>query len=668
MRQRLILLLWLFLIVVVGLAWAFSPGQLTVIFTALAAFAALATAIKWPVKPRPPSPEESRETAQRLAGLMRKQLEKEPQRRQVNDPMPIGWRVEARPDASTVSASADVTFSDPLAGLIATFIARPRPVVVVGAPGSGKTVLCARFAHELLLADTSSVPFVLQISSWDAKEKISDWIIGSLLQEYAFLGRKVAEGLITHKLVLPILDGLDEIAENQQAYFLRAVDGSPSVRDAFILTCRTEEFHRANSLRALRGATVVRMLPMEAESVAEYLLEAIAGQELHRWEPVLARLVESPEGPLATTLANPLMLFLMLASYENPGTDPAELLDKGTFDTAERITGRLLDIFVPRMFEPRLPYEQDDANAPAVEWRRDQAERWLTFLASDLRRRGTRNLAWWELHDAVPRPVFVAVGMLLGGFGAGMLSWVMFGVAFGSGTALYGLLFGLGVGMTAGLAYTFIRQEPPRQFRARKLRRQDMTADRLLRDLGFGVVGVLAGIVIIGQGYGHTIGTVSGLVLGLTFSLVRRFTEPAEPLDAVSPDSVLRADRLLVLSACMLGGLVGGLIGGLLTGLYGAPSGFRWPALSAVSTTLLGAGFGLLLTGTGLGLLVMAGSAWGRFVTTRMWLAVRRLTPLRLMTFLRDAQRLGILRQVGPLYQFRHAFLQDHLAEKAPRP
>ncbi|MGW3820473.1 hypothetical protein [Streptomyces sp. NPDC005046] len=32
------------------------------------------------------------------------------------------------------------------------------------------------------------------------------------------------------------------------------------------------------------------------------------------------------------------------------------------------------------------------------------------------------------------------------------------------------------------------------------------------------------------------------------------------------------------------------------------------------------------------------------------------------MAFLDDAHRLGLLRTVGPVYQFRHAELQDHLA------
>ena len=45
------------------------------------------------------------------------------------------------------------------------------------------------------------------------------------------------------------------------------------------------------------------------------------------------------------------------------------------------------------------------------------------------------------------------------------------------------------------------------------------------------------------------------------------------------------------------------------------------------------------------------------------WLAMRRQAPLHLMGFLDDAYRRGILRQVGGVYQFRHAHVQAHLAE-----
>jgi hypothetical protein len=48
-------------------------------------------------------------------------------------------------------------------------------------------------------------------------------------------------------------------------------------------------------------------------------------------------------------------------------------------------------------------------------------------------------------------------------------------------------------------------------------------------------------------------------------------------------------------------------------------------------------------------------------VAARVWLAGRSRLPAKLMPFLDDAYRRGVLRQVGAVYQFRHARLQEHL-------
>jgi hypothetical protein len=46
-------------------------------------------------------------------------------------------------------------------------------------------------------------------------------------------------------------------------------------------------------------------------------------------------------------------------------------------------------------------------------------------------------------------------------------------------------------------------------------------------------------------------------------------------------------------------------------------------------------------------------------------LALRWHTPVRLLRFLDDARQRDVLRTVGPVYQFRHARLQDRLAVAA---
>ncbi|MEV0161656.1 hypothetical protein [Nonomuraea fuscirosea] len=56
------------------------------------------------------------------------------------------------------------------------------------------------------------------------------------------------------------------------------------------------------------------------------------------------------------------------------------------------------------------------------------------------------------------------------------------------------------------------------------------------------------------------------------------------------------------------------------------------------------------------------------YLITLTCLSVRRRTPIRLMAFLQDAHRLGLLRQTGAVYQFRHIDLQKRLAALGTSP
>jgi hypothetical protein len=68
--------------------------------------------------------------------------------------------------------------------------------------------------------------------------------------------------------------------------------------------------------------------------------------------------------------------------------------------------------------------------------------------------------------------------------------------------------------------------------------------------------------------------------------------------------------------------------------------------------------------------LALAACAWPHYTVARLLIAARGQLPWRLQSFLAEAHRLGILRQVGPVYQFRHARLRERLAHHAqlPRP
>src|SRR4051812_35111040 len=58
---------------------------------------------------------------------------------------------------------------------------------------------------------------------------------------------------------------------------------------------------------------------------------------------------------------------------------------------------------------------------------------------------------------------------------------------------------------------------------------------------------------------------------------------------------------------------------------------------------------------------MLGSGAWLSYILTSCRLAATGKLPLRLMDFLDDAHRLGLLRTTGPAYQFRHAEFHDHL-------
>jgi hypothetical protein len=82
----------------------------------------------------------------------------------------------------------------------------------------------------------------------------------------------------------------------------------------------------------------------------------------------------------------------------------------------------------------------------------------------------------------------------------------------------------------------------------------------------------------------------------------------------------------------------------------------------AQSLGIIGALATAVAIGLPFGLMAGLGSPGDVYLLVKIRLSLTGQLPWRLMSFLEDAHRLGLLRQVGPTYQFRHADLQDRLA------
>jgi hypothetical protein len=93
---------------------------------------------------------------------------------------------------------------------------RPGRLVVLGEPGSGKTVLALHLLLDLLdhrhdhAAVPQPVPVRVNAASWNVETHFSTWLAESLAADYGLLP-PVARRLVEDGRVLPVLDGLDEM-------------------------------------------------------------------------------------------------------------------------------------------------------------------------------------------------------------------------------------------------------------------------------------------------------------------------------------------------------------------------------------------------------------------------------------------------------------------------
>jgi len=382
------------------------------------------------------------------------------------------------------------------------------------------------------------------------------------------------------------------------------------------------------------------------------------------------------------------MVDLARIVYGRPGADPVELL---AAEDADSLEGQLLDSFLPNAYaKVPEPPGRNPKTSPSGKYTAAQATRWLGFLARHLERARSRDLAWWQLYRAVPAGTRAGlVGLLIAVFFLAT-GWVDDGPAL---AAIYALSFG-GAGY---LTHRFGRAPEP-------LRTELRFAGAGRKFAGRFAAGAVTG-TLLGLGWSLATGLVVFLALafGLVFAVHVWLAKPVDASRVSSPKSILRNERtgaialsfsFLIslglfdgmafaftaqtrflpvfggrydLALAIAGGLAGTLFGyfmgrgvaAVCYGLAGAIAGGQ--VFPAATDPVLPFVTGLCFGG-GIGLAVLATRAWGNYFIHHLWLAATGRLPWRLMHFLDDAHRRGVLRQAGGVYQFRHARVQERLA------
>lgn len=674
----------------------------------------------------PPAPARSHsplaDEADALAREIKRRWRREEAQRRVHHPfaLPVRWqqvsagladRSENTQHLAPGDTSPDVDLSGDLRRVAEVYRRiRSGRLAVLGRAGSGKSILAIRFALDLLDARASSdrIPVIFSLGSWDPNTiALRDWLIDRLLRDFPHLARRVPSGkslaadLLDDDLILPVLDGFDEVAKGLRREALEALN-----RTALPLVLTSRQYEFAEAVRAahapLASAVVVELCDLALDDLQHYLprtAPALPGtpgpdEPGATWDTVLdeARTTGSAAGAhLAAALSTPLMIALARTMYsDTPDRNPGELLDTTRFPDAHAIEEHLLAGFVPTVYQRRALERPDNGRPHRARWDPEQAQRWLGYLAHHLVRldRERQDLAWWELGTSMRRSSRTLIIGFLGGLAFGVTTAIgnipvdLVATSHGLGFAIVrglvvGLLHGLAAGLLFGLVYWYasereaFKPSPVRiKLSAGTRQTRGNVGARFVVGLGCGLAVAFMLVLIdrgvvgpLGLGDGQSSGGltaellfISGLALGAgaVFGLTALFEAPVRTESVVNPADLLGIDRQNVVFHLLAWALVIGLGAGLLNGIvYGPLRGLEVGTVFGLESAFgAGLGYGLSLT------------AWGQWVAlSRIWLPLTGRLPWALIAFLDDAHQRGVLRQSGAVYQFRHARIQSHLSQ-----
>ncbi|MFE1797747.1 NACHT domain-containing protein [Streptomyces sp. NPDC059517] len=374
-------------------------------------------------------------------------------------------------------------------GEIAEVFARRVPtrrLVVLGTPGSGKTVLLIRCLLGLMheRAAGGPVPVLFPLASWDpTAQPLDRWMAQRLTRDYPLLGRPLdahdgasesAVALVRAGLVLPLLDGFDELPVTARALALDLINETLALGQAVVLSSRGDAYRETAAPGTapparLAASAAVELRPLNVSAAADYLLrhaDTPGDGTAARWHSVAADLAAPTPTMLHDLLTNPLMLTLAAGVYnsrrgEQPAElpDPEQLCDRTLLPDRRAAERHLLGAYVSAAYRPHPLHP--------CRWSPQQAARTLRFLACHLQRTlsGSTDLAWWQLQSALPRRLCP----LITGIMIGLSAWATAFLAAFVGSSLTpeanlwwvlgaepaivgGLSAGLASGITAGVA------------------------------------------------------------------------------------------------------------------------------------------------------------------------------------------------------------------------
>ncbi|MEP0924362.1 NACHT domain-containing protein [Leptolyngbya sp. ST-U4] len=537
-----------------------------------------------------------------------------------------------------------------------------RTLLILGAPGSGKTIALLQLTQRLLERSEQNLrlpmPVVFNLSSWARDRKaIVDWLIDELREKYQ-VPKLLSEPWINRQQLILLLDGLDEVNEEYRNDCVRALNKFMELfPQSEVAVCSRVRDYEALSER-LQISSALCLQPLSPKQVYEFL-DSVGG--------ALAglRALLKQDADLEQFAQTPLILNFMSAAYQ--GWSVERLMQE--LSSAPDRTQHLFDTYVDRRLD----------RGAASDYPKHQVLTWLSWLAGRMvQEKQTVFLIekmqpTWLRNRSEARAYRIRT-FIVSGLSVGLIFWLSFELIFGlsfqlitelSVELIFGLIFGLSVGLISGLIVSLPKKILPLEKLSWSWQRAKY---RFIREIftGFSYglsVGLISGLSfelifgLDGRSYGLIFGRDLGLIFGLSFGLIFGLGSGLgtfEIVQRVVPNQGIRTSRrngnLLGLISGLVSGLSFGLISGLVSGL----------SFGLISGLVSGLSFGLIFG------LKYGGAACIQHFTLRQMLHHKGCIPWNYAKFLDFASDRLLMKKVGGGYVFFHRMLMEHLANKNP--
>jgi len=539
----------------------------------------------------------------------------------IEGPIGVGWETPEAPRKILPPGTKAIDLFDQLG--------EGRSLLILGEPGSGKTIILLSMARDLLdraLADMHQpIPVIFNLSSFWRREKktFGSWLVAELQGQYQ-VPEQIARSWIKSQELLLLLDGLDEVPDMPLCVNALNKFSQEYGRTEMVVTTRLREYEMLPQRLKLQGAIAIQ--PLSAEAVREYLAGAeIAG---------LNTLLESDK-KLQELVTTPLMLQAIARAYE--GMSVADLSAR---ESPPR--KHLFNAYIERMFTRRQRGEQYGRARSlrwlsGLAWRMEQQSQTLlliermqpSWLRLDPKHKLT--LPFWQFSGKEKTKAYRTYDLGVKGIN---------GLIWGLIAGIVGLVAGNPTIAIAGglIGAASTKTEPIEPTEALK-----WSWGNAKKWLPLGLICAVSGGLTGGLFWGVVLGMSGLLCSGLMREKLEKTTVPNEGIWQSLENAIVFAVTGSLL--CLMGGA--GLMGKLLL-----PQVLSLPIFT-------GGVVGLVLA------MLKGGDACIKHFIQRLVLYGNGDIPWNYARFLDYGAERGFLQKVGGGYIFTHRLLQAHFADLA---